>query len=706
MSKNKRQDEEFARMLKLAGRKPQDIERPRQDTGNSKQSGGTFRNTTSMSSAPYNFVSVNTKVFRQENMGDISGYLQIEFSTESPLFIRDTLNAIERKRVAERESRNGRWIQPSFFSPGGVTRVPGSSFRGVLRNLVEVVSFSEMKITDLKRQFFFRSFADKSLDFRRYYSDGLLTGDINQSQNPAQINVKAGYLFHVGDDWFIRPSKNGGKFLRVNKSLVPKWGPRDEDIELCDYTEKPDKSVNEHTGRGNRQRFMKFSEVDKLAGVEKGYLIKSKDVGSRYAYWLVPSPDLNPDLNYSVSNELMRNYELDSGRKVNIDLLKSKKSIGFDFKNETRTEQVTGRPCFFITDEKNNVLSFGHTGLFRKAYKNSIGAILSKVYGNDLPTIPDIAESLFGSAGTTKDLFPGKLWVEDFYCEDGKRNDKFGVLNILSSPKPTTFQHYLEQIPEEIREASGQGETGFRGIKHYDSAGAKLRGWKFYWHGEGEKIIEKDCKTISENFFRELLKEHGECVEQTTTERGRSEYHFYPEKCLAKHENSYLKLIDDWGKGNNETQHTVAFPIAPQSKFNGRIRFNNLTRTELGALLKTVKLMQNRGFKLGMGKPIGMGSCKFSRATVLLDENSTHLYSSLVGGLKTLSDEETDSFISEFMKTLSSEIGQDEVSKRHTELSTILDVNLKPRQPYMDLSEFKERKILPVISEVALLNKK
>ena len=97
---------------------------------------------------------------------------------------------------------------------------------------------------------------------------------------------------------------------------------------------------------------------------------------------------------------------------------------------------------------------------------------------------------------------------------------------ILAAPKPTTFQHYLVQTQDDNKQ-----------LNHYNSNSA-IRGYKLYWHKSGSGW------------------------EQTKQQE-----------------------ID-----NHPTQYTNIKPVNPETRFSGRIRFENLSKVELGALLFSLDL--------------------------------------------------------------------------------------------------------------------
>ncbi len=105
--------------------------------------------------APYNFVPLNDKIAPSEFNGKeippfdtfnselngkklLSGYIDIEIKNETPLYI-----GSDEKGV--------------FFGTciNGVPVIPGSSIRGLIRTLVEIMGFSKMKFVDSDRRLFF-----------------------------------------------------------------------------------------------------------------------------------------------------------------------------------------------------------------------------------------------------------------------------------------------------------------------------------------------------------------------------------------------------------------------------------------------------------------------------------------------------------------------------------------------------------------------
>ncbi len=176
----------------------------------------------------------------------------------------------------------------------------------------------------------------------------------------------------------------------------------------------------------------------------------------------------------------------------------------------------------------------------------------------------DIAEAIFG----VEDKFASRVFFEDLELKMGQENIFLPETSprILSGPKPTTFQHYLKQ------DESGE-------LKHWDNVDATIRGYKLYWHRNTPDIANEPCS---------------------------------------------------WNEGKiiNDKQHAVIKPIGRNVKFSGRVRFENLSGVELGALLFAIELPDKCYHKLGMAKPLGLGSVKIHNVSLYVIKRKDR-YSSL-----------------------------------------------------------------------------
>ncbi len=80
------------------------------------------------------------------------------------------------------------------------------------------------------------------------------------------------------------------------------------------------------------------------------------------------------------------------------------------------------------------------------------------------------------------------------------------------------------------------------------------------------------------------------------------------------------RLLQDLsGRNPQDSQHTLIRPVKAGVTFKGRIRFENLTDLEVGALLCALELPEGCAHRLGMGKPLGLGSVRTSTRLHLVD---------------------------------------------------------------------------------------
>jgi CRISPR/Cas system CSM-associated protein Csm3 (group 7 of RAMP superfamily) len=568
------------------------------------------------SKAPYNFIPLNEKVISAEKLPDFdkyypdrfTGYIDIELKALTPLYIRDTLTEEEYKEKLKIEEENKKknkqqqFINPDFFAPGGLARIPGSSLRGMIRTMVEIMSFGKFGFF-YDARLYYRGLADVS-SLRKEYQRHMSSFDKNSKKT--QYKMSAGILHKKGFNYFITPAKGFKQILKKEaRQLVEKIGEKYEDF--------------------------KFYKIN------NGYIVVSGPMQNKKRDWFIDLPDANAQ-GFKVPDEDILNYKNDKNRSDNIpDLLKLAKD---------------GVPCFYVRykDGKGkDRISFGHTGMFRLAYEKTIGDHIPPELKS--PNITDIAEAIFGNEKT----HAGRVFFEDAYL-DGKPEDALletAVPRILSNPKPTCFQHYIEQKPENL-------ENHPKNLAHYNSENP-IRGYKLYWHRSGNNWIETDQENIR----------------------------------------------------NHQSQYTRITPIKPDSTFRGRIRFENLSKVELGALLFALHLPEGLAHKLGMGKPLGLGTVKITPKLYLSDRKQR--YSDLFAewdGLKDETNKITD-FKNAFERYVLDRL-QDSGQLQKTitslweidrmqQLKTMLDWSNKPKDDktdYLPLGEFRKRKVLPPPTEV------
>jgi len=520
--------------------------------------------------APYNFIPLNKTLiengkppaFNIYHNERFTGYIKINLTTKTPIYIRDTID--KKENDAKKESKD----ISSFFSPGGEIRIPGSSLRGMIRTLVEIISYGNFGYFDEKR-FYFRAVADQS-NLRFLYTDTMV--DENDNYYP---KVKAGILRYdkSTDKYYIHPSKvDPGTQTQIYRINFTQY-TREVKVITFILNEFENKEIyfkpvptqlhdhfrfNQVTRRKDIPYKLKYAllpEVsekhDPVNYPQKGYIISSGDIKGKHMHWVVAEEDTTKN-GIPLHDNLVKDYAKDINRKEEINLLEEAKN------------NRNGTPCFYIDDGSGNVFSFGHTGLFRLAYETTLQ--------NHIPAkkeVIDISEAIFGNEKT----FAGRVFFEDAFL-NGSTNDNSTLgektPHILANPKPTTFQHYLVQSPDDR----------VKKLNHYDSkvSGelAAIRGNKFYWHKQSNNWIQADPNEIQQH----------------------------------------------------TSQYTKINPIKDNIDFIGKIRFENLSAVELGALLTALELPEGCYHKIGMAKPYGLGSIEI-KPTLHLSKHKKR-YQSLI----------------------------------------------------------------------------
>lgn len=201
-----------------------------------------------------------------------------------------------------------------------------------------------------------------------------------------------------------------------------------------------------------------------------------------------------------------------------------------------------------------------------------------------------------------------------FYKAEGSRAAHFGAGPYYRIPYKKTIG---EHVPEEIKNPAMDFTSAVFGNKEHwasrvffeDSFLAEGQKAEFYDEAFAKALLEP--KPTSFQFY--LNTENGKAAHwnQNTNIRG---YKFY------RHRKT------DWADRSVYTEdniHKRMSPLKEGHKFSGRIRFKNLDGVEVGALARVLSICNAKDtcFKLGMGKPIGMGSVRITAQLNLQDDD-------------------------------------------------------------------------------------
>lgn len=576
--------------------------------------------------APYNFVPLPDHVLEVQP-GELlsqdryysdadhhTGWLECTLTTASPLYVRAALDEEEFKRLqAEQEQTDKEgedretastqeegqaksswkdWVRnkPDFFYterpqpdeiPGPV--IPGSSLRGMLRSLVEIVGYGKVQWVTAEPRYFFRAVAAPRSDpLARPYKEAL-------------GKVQAGYVVKRREAWYVLPAKiiNGQSYFKVRETDADHILEEDERFNSDKY--KPGYRPVSFTTRRARGEFIvdlidepgRFRDNGVM--VRSGNMLESsgKEDKRRAAGQKASDRNKSPRRKHTVVPDPPVPIDRAALRSlIPIDEQAVQDYVAglTDFEREPPFDRRTGIlvhecPVFYLVDDDGKIRRFGHTPNFRVPYQRPGDRRAS----TPLDFVPltlrepdqvDLAEAMFGYAPQRGEdqsrARAGRVFVTDARLTE-KQEDVWlngGELltpKILASPKPTTFQHYLVQ-PTPNDSAS---------LRHYASATpgeTVIRGHKLYWH----RSLGLD--KIKENEEKQPI-------------------------------------------GPGDTQHTQMRPIRAGVQFKFRVYFENLSNQELGVLLWILARAGEEPYrlKLGMGKPYGLGAVQIKHTLHLTD---------------------------------------------------------------------------------------
>jgi CRISPR-associated protein (TIGR03986 family) len=647
--------------------------------------------------APYNFVPLPEQVVRvckipgHDKYAEHThtGYLNCVLTTLTPTYTRTALNPEFFARWNENDDKQemmrdkqARETYAQFFSLDDAQRpiIPGSSLRGMTRALIEIAGFGKTAWVSKDFGITFRAVAAAK--------DDPLKAPYDQVLGRFGKKVRAGYLLNKSEDWFVQPA-----FLPSDYG----WQVQDAYLKIKDRQLSANAvpgfmSFNDHSYKPqyhevNFDARVGFSKLGNYVAI-----ITIGTIGSNYPYngVLVCSGNMletgkagqpSPRTHYAIVLSPNPKAKTIKIRRQSIEdyikgLTPFQKEPPF---NSQMGCLIDGRPVFYVED-RGEVVAFGHSPNFRIPYwPNQMMKAATPLclvpenlrpqvdkQSSDINRIIDISEAIFGFLAEGKQAkgCAGRVFFTDAICEPNQGNiwlhNSIITPKILGSPKPTTFQHYLVQDKDKNHDPDDK-----RQLAHYGTPTPEetvIRGHKLYWH--------KQDNLDADDFIE--------------------------------------KEEPRW---DSDTQHTQIKPVASGKKFIFKVYFENLRDFELGALLWVLDLPKGHHHKIGMGKPLGLGSVVIEPDLVLTDRTSR--YSQLLGNNGWHTGERSEPNLSQFKDAFeryildSDHLGQQEPSIAEN-LSQVprIKMLLKMLQwpgpepsitEYMRIepNEYKERPVLP-----------
>jgi CRISPR-associated protein (TIGR03986 family) len=504
--------------------------------------------------APFNFVPLNEKVFFPEWAGQVShdipfsdgesGEIELELEALTPVFVRN--GHIQ----ADAEAKNDDYVSFSKDADGNYF-IPGTSVKGMIRNVLEIMSFGKMNQIS-NDQYGFRDLQNNK-DYMSLFQGGkVLCGFMKKiNHNEVEI-VDHGIPYRISQKEIDRYFQSSLSNFCSTKDKLKRDSDRTAKkkydllhLKQFEYRFQEDNQI--HKPKVDTRKFVKFN----VSGSIKGTIVltgqpnvrqkifnrkqnKTKWIGKFYEFVFSLDNKAQPE-KIPISDEKDLRFK---------DFLFIHKDSS-DWKNfrKKQFDNYEAIPVFFVKDESGKILHFGLSYLYKIPYKKRVKDCL---YNNHKKDAPDFADLIFGNQNLG---LKGRLQFSHAKLLSGVIDEKMEPL--MGSPKASYYPIYLQQN-------CTNGYLNDKFYQTYSSINPILRGWKrFPLHDNETRTFQTDEK---------------------------------------------------------QKKNTSPFvPLMKGSKFSFRIRFHNLRPEEIGGLLLAINLNESRGFhSIGFAKSYGFGKIKLT----------------------------------------------------------------------------------------------
>lgn len=543
--------------------------------------------------APYGFVPLANQVFCPEWLScpgstppplhdvpfhdGLCGTLELEIEAETPIFARGK--------------------GQEFFKLGEKRfAIPGTSIRGCLRNIVEIITFSRFSRVNDHR------YAVRDLNNRHLYGQYMadIVKDSRTGKGEPMPLVNAGWLVKQGQDEEARYYIEVCDFAKfeyrsltevARKKGIPNFRPGEKQSSVSKYRQWGDKCLEIEARvewkRPNQvgRRTMKSQYGRAVLGPgQRGTLVMTgqpsrwvpDQVGKRAGAGNPKHHDFvffetktAPKL--EVSRDVFRDFEFAHSDRGQQNKLGGSQTPNEEWGHwEAKLEKGQRVPVFFLADGEV-VQSFGLAMMFRLPYKHSIHQAIGNVSPKHLEKLDlDFAEGLFGTVREDKEkskqatgvALKGRVGISHALAQ-GDPQPLNPVKTVLGAPKASYYPNYVEQSPGSHGGQPGRGSDGKTAYQTWMDISGAPRGWKRY-------------RPLTETYV-------------PTPPSGA-----------------------DGRPLNLDKVGTVFRPLPAGTKFRAHIDLHNLKPVELGALLWAIEFGGDEKARhtLGMARPLGFGRCK------------------------------------------------------------------------------------------------
>ncbi len=414
--------------------------------------------------SPYNFVPLNSKVYIPDWWDLVSqdipfedgedGYIELTWHNDSPLFIRD-----KDKDDPEHAPMN---INGRYF-------IPGSSIKGMLRNVLSILAFGKMQEDE--------QYKDRFFGHREIGSGATEHTNYLEKMNQA----KCGWLEMYID------KKSGEDRYRLHRCIddfKPILINKNPDDPSEDYVKKHFPGYDKKGTPGLRNKAIYEECHEWFPEIEPGYrLYVSGKMNGKEHEVLIPTETeghKDKDLDDGVISKFFDVYEPSPDFEIFKELLKTKRI-----------------PVFYM-QENDAVVAIGMGRMFRYPYEKGIKDIVEKgdkgqkvsEYEEEKDSTKyikrDLCETIFGWIGN--DSAKGRVQFSNAWTENKVSSEQLKKASgVLGQPKASFYPLYIKQ------------EKGAKTYKSYSSKDIQISGRKRYRIHKGSSTMDLPQGNGNEN---------------------------------------------------------------------------------------------------------------------------------------------------------------------------------------------------------------
>ncbi len=499
-----------------------------------------------MITAPFNFVPLSDKVFFPPWADDVShdipfedgesGVIDITITAKSPIFIRNHSSDKDNPSI-------------EFCSHNGEYYIPSTSVKGMVRGVLEIMSFSKMS------QFDDDTYAFRDLNNKKDYMSQMKTN-----------NTFCGWLKKDDTKFVIEDCGIPGRIRldKVEPTLYSQfydiYDEKKENNKTAEYKYDLISSKNIILPTAFTHKKNDNGRDIYIIGDEKeGTLVFTGQPSARKE-GVEPSGKIYEFIFFGSKGDIILKDKIYKNFKfAYFDKRKTqpKESPDWTYWKE-KLENGEKVPVFFQKDDKGEIKHFGLSYLYKLPYnygiKNTIESISKEHFSDKL----DLTQTIFGyiDEDNQKSL-KGRVQFSHFKA-DSKPPKFKSITTVLGSPRASYYPIYIKQDYIEGEKMVKDGE--YNTLMKKDSQIAGRKRYPLHQNIPNPKIYNKDEKS-------------------STT--------FNP--------------IGNYDKASKEFNEFT---------FSGKLRYHNLKKVELGALLSAITFHGNSDkfyHNIGMTKAWGFG---------------------------------------------------------------------------------------------------